>query len=80
MNVDIQMGNKARQGRKMKIRELTKRTGISKETIHHYIREGLLRKPRKTGKNTADYSEVYVRQVRLIKELRDNYFLPLLVL
>ena len=64
----------------MKISELTKQTGVSKETIHHYIREGLLRKPRKTGKNTADYSEAYVRQVRLIKELRDNYFLPLPVI
>lgn len=61
----------------MKISELTKQTGVSKETIHHYIREGLLRKPRKTGKNAADYSDAYVRQVRLIKELRDHYFLPL---
>ena len=61
----------------LKISELTKRTGVSKENIHHYIREGLLRKPRKTGKNTADYSDAYVRQVRLIKELRDHYFLPL---
>lgn len=64
----------------MKISELTNRTGVSKETIHHYIREGLLRKPRKTGKNTADYSDDYVRQVRLIKELRDHYFLPLPVI
>ena len=61
----------------MKISDLTKRTGVTKETIHHYIREGLLRKPRKRGKKTADYGEVYVRQVRLIKEMRDNYFLPL---
>jgi len=61
----------------MKISELIKRTGVSKETIHHYIREGILRKPKKTGKNTADYSEIYIRQIRLIKELRDNYFLPL---
>ena len=61
----------------MKISELAKQTGVSKETIHHYIREGLLRKPRKTGTNTADYSDAYVRQVRLIKELRDHYFLPL---
>ena len=61
----------------MKISELTKRTGVSKETIHHYIREGLLRKPRKTGKKAVDYSDVYVRQIRLVKELRDNYFLPL---
>lgn len=61
----------------MKISELAKRTGVSKETIHHYIREGLLRKPRKTGKKAVDYGEVYVRQIRLVKELRDNYFLPL---
>ena len=61
----------------MKISELTKQTGVSKETIHHYIREGLLRKPRKAGRKIADYGEVYVRQIRLIKELRDNYFLPL---
>ena len=64
----------------MKISELTKQTGVSKETIHYYIREGLLRKPRKTGKNTADYSKAYVGQIRLIKELRDNYFLPLPVI
>jgi hypothetical protein len=25
----------------------------------------------------VDYGEVYVRQIRLVKELRDNYFLPL---
>jgi len=74
------MLNITRQGRQMKISELTKRTGVSKETIHHYIREGLLRKPRKTGKNTADYNDTYVRQVRLIKELRDHYFLPLPVI
>lgn len=61
----------------MKISDLTKRTGVTKETIHHYIREGLLRKPRKRGKKTAEYGEVYVRQIRLIKEMRDNYFLPL---
>jgi len=59
---------------------LTTRTAVSKETIHHYIREGLLRKPRKTGKNAADYGDAYVRQVRLIKELRDHYFLPLPVI
>jgi DNA-binding IclR family transcriptional regulator len=33
----------------MKISELVKRTGVPKETIHFYIREGLLRKPRKSG-------------------------------
>jgi len=61
----------------VKISEVVKRTGISKETIHYYIREGALSKPRKTAKNTADYSEDIVEQIQLIKNLQDNYFLPL---
>jgi DNA-binding transcriptional MerR regulator len=61
----------------MKISELVKRTGVPKETIHFYIREGLLRKPRKSGVNTADYNENYVNQILLIKDLRDNYYLPI---
>ena len=64
----------------MKISELTERTGVPKETIHYYVREGVLRKPRKTGKNTADYNESYVDQIRIIKGLQDNYFLPLSVI
>ncbi len=64
----------------MKISELAKRTGVAKQTIHYYIREGVLRKPRKTGKNTADYNENYVEQIQIIKALQDDYFLPLSVI
>jgi DNA-binding transcriptional MerR regulator len=61
----------------LKIRDLVERTGVSKETVHFYIREGLLPKPRKRGKNIADYTETHVERIRMIKELQDNYFLPL---
>ena len=61
----------------MKICELVKKTGVPKETIHFYIREGLLRKPRKSGVNIADYHAGYVEQIQLIKDLRDNYYLPI---
>ncbi|MFH2132567.1 MAG: MerR family transcriptional regulator [bacterium] len=64
----------------MKISELVKKTGVSKETIHYYIREGLLRKPRKTGRNVAQYSEEYVDQIQTIKALQDNHYLPLSVI
>jgi DNA-binding transcriptional MerR regulator len=64
----------------MKIGELVKRARVPKETIHYYIRKGLLRKPRKTGRNAADYSESYVDQLRLIRELQENYFLPLSII
>jgi len=60
--------------------ELAERTGVPKETIHYYLRDGVLRKPHKKGKNRADYSEGYVEQIHIIKGLQDNYFLPLSVI
>lgn len=64
----------------LKIRELVQRTRVSKETIHYYIREGILPKPRKWGKNVADYDESYIERILLIKEFQDHYFLPLSVI
>ena len=64
----------------MKMSELTERTGVPKETIHYYLREGVLRKPHKKGKNRTDYNESYVEQIHIIKGLQDNYFLPLSVI
>jgi len=64
----------------VKMSELAERTGVPKETIHYYLREGVLRKPRKKGKNQADYREGYVEQIHIIKGLQDNYFLPLSVI
>ncbi len=64
----------------MKISELVQRTGVSRETVHYYIREGLLPKPRKRGRNVADYADGYVERIRLIKEFQDRYFLPLAVI
>jgi DNA-binding transcriptional MerR regulator len=61
----------------MKISAVVKRTGVPKETIHFYIREGLLRKPHKSGINVAEYNENHIKQIRLIKELRDNYYFPI---
>ena len=64
----------------MKMSELVQRTGVNKETIRYYIREGLLPKPRKLGRNMADYNEESVERIALIKDLQDNLFLPLSVI
>ncbi|HYB21371.1 MAG TPA: MerR family transcriptional regulator [Thermodesulfobacteriota bacterium] len=64
----------------MKIRDLVQRTRVSKETVHYYIREGLLPKPRKRGRNIADYDDSHVERIRLIKDLQDRYYLPLAVI
>jgi DNA-binding transcriptional MerR regulator len=56
---------------------LVHRTRVSKETVHYYIREGLLPKPRKQGRNIAEYDDGYVERIRFIKELQESYFFPL---
>ena len=61
----------------MKISELAKAAEVPKETIHFYLREGLLPKPRKRGKNVADYDDSYVERIRLIKSLQEQLYLPL---
>ena len=61
----------------MKISELAKRTDTQKETIHYYLREGLLRKPRKSKTNLSNYTENHVETILLIKDLRDHYYMPI---
>lgn len=64
----------------IKISELVRQTGVQKETIRYYINNGLLPKPRKTGKNMAYYDDSYIKRIRQIKELQSKYFLPLRII
>lgn len=64
----------------MKISELEERTGIPRETIHYYIREGLLPAPMKKGLRLAYYDESYVGLIDLIKKLQEERYLPLAVI
>lgn len=64
----------------MKLRELVNRTGVSRETIQFYLREGVLPKPRKRGRGQADYGEHYIELIDLIKDLQEKHFLPLAVI
>ena len=61
----------------MKISELSRRTNVPKETIHYYVREGFIPRPRKKGKNVSDYDESFVERILLIKQIQDHFFLPL---
>ncbi len=61
----------------LKMKELEARTGVSRETIRFYIREGILPEPEKPKRNVAIYTDEHVSRIRLIKELQDRHFLPL---
>ncbi len=60
----------------IRIGELVRRSGVSRATIQHYLNEGLLPRPRKTGRTMAYYDASTVERVRLIKELQRRH-LPL---
>jgi len=61
----------------LRMRDVCARTGLARSTIHHYIREGVLPKPEKTGRNTALYDEDFVRRAQLVKTLQEKTHMPL---
>jgi DNA-binding transcriptional MerR regulator len=64
----------------MRMRDLEKASGVGRETIRYYIREGLLPEPDKTSPNSARYSEIHVSRLKAIKRLQEERFLPLAVI
>jgi len=63
-----------------KMSDLVRLSGVSKQTIHFYLREGLLLPPIRTSKNMAYYDESTVDDIRFIKELQEKRYLPLAVI
>ncbi len=64
----------------MRMRELEKASGVGRETIRYYIREGLLPEPDRASRNSASYNENHVARLRAIKRLQEERFLPLAVI
>lgn len=64
----------------LRISEVSSASGVSVQTIHYYLREGLLTSPVKTARNMAYYHPVVVDEIRLIKELQDKRYLPIAVI
>lgn len=63
-----------------KMSDLVRLTGVSKQTIHYYLREGLLLPPVRTSKNMAYYDESTIDDIRFIKEMQEKRYLPLAVI
>lgn len=62
------------------MRELEKVSGVGRETIRFYIREGLLPEPQRTSRNSAFYNDDHVARLKAIKRLQEERFLPLAVI
>lgn len=61
----------------VKIGELARRSGVSIATLKHYLREGLIRPARKSGRTMSWYDPALVDRLRAIRELQTTRFLPL---
>ncbi|MHA7833306.1 MAG: MerR family transcriptional regulator [Algiphilus sp.] len=71
-------GNKqATEPRRYRMADVVRETGVGRETIRFYIREGLLPEPERPARNMAWYSEEHIRLLRTIRQLKDEEFLPL---
>lgn len=64
----------------MKMKELEAATGIGRETIRYYIREGLLPEPVRPKRNVAAYGREHVKRLNLIRRLQQERHLPLSVI
>jgi len=65
---------------RLKMRDLERATGVGREAIRYYIREGLLPEPHRPGRNVAWYDQSFVERIQLIKQLQERRFLPLRVI
>jgi DNA-binding transcriptional MerR regulator/tetratricopeptide (TPR) repeat protein len=64
----------------MRMAELAEKSGVARETIHFYLREGLLPRPEKGGRTVAYYGEEHLERLRLIRRLREDKYLPIAVI
>jgi len=64
----------------MRIKELAVRAGVSRYTIHYYLKEELLPPPLKTSKTTALYSDIHLDCLQFIRKLREEQGMPIAIL
>ena len=58
------------------MKDLIRLSGLERQTIHYYIREGLLPPPRKSATKSATYGPEHLERLQQISSLRNKQFLP----
>lgn len=66
--------------KRLKMKDLERRTGVGREAIRFYIHAGLLPEPERPARNVAWYDESFVERIALIKRLQQERYLPLAVI
>jgi DNA-binding transcriptional MerR regulator len=59
------------------MKELAEATGLPKSAILHYVAQGLLPEPVRTGPNMAYYDPACIERIKYIKTIQSRYAFPL---
>src|SRR5208283_4177000 len=65
------------QKRGLRMKDLMSATGQPKSAILHYLAQGLLPEPEKTGPNMAYYDPSCIERIKFIKDMQGKYSFPL---
>lgn len=65
------------EGYPYRISDVIAKTGVSRQAIHYYVKEGLMSPPFKTSRNFGWYSGKHLKTLVLIQKLQHERFLPL---
>ena len=61
----------------LRMKELAEATGLPKSAILHYVAQGLLPEPVRTGPNMAYYDLACIERIKYIKTIQRRYAFPL---
>ncbi len=61
----------------LRMKDLCDATGLMRQAIHFYIKEGLIPPGEKSSRNMAWYGETHLTRLKLVKRLQHERFLPL---
>jgi len=61
----------------LRMKDLCEATGLQRQAIHFYIKEGLLPAGLKSSRNMAWYGAVHVERLAVVRRLQHERFLPL---
>ena len=75
--MNIARQTKKKNDDRIAINEMVRRTGISRATIYHYEKIGLINRPKKDGLVPRHFERTHLIRLKQIRQLREKYELPL---
>lgn len=73
----VEVSRKKAKPEGLRMKELTAATGLPKSAILHYVAQGLLPEPIRTGPNMAYYDPSCIERIEFIRAMQEKYAFPL---